>query len=343
MAGQSRLVVNRTIQATRLVVGYFRRNAHKSREDILNEARALAPLTVIEDDKAGEREAGRRAKEGQDGERRKRDEKSAAAEDLGAYEPLRRFIFSRLLASTGPNVASRGSCRTQKFSVVLLKSGVSLADLRAVYERSNNDLPEFVRQLRHLTGPAYSLEGPREIIFSEFAGYVAEYFQATPTREEPQKEAAARRVSPQGVPLYYRCGRCMAIGQHWSTNCDARKRSGMSDVEQICDFISQYRMPHGALIESLGPLRRYLVQLFKTDLRSAPFYSDLLPDRLGFAVILGLATHNLGMQVLYSLSESLLLSKLRPLEKDFPKCLSPWGLTTLVQEFLRYERNGGKA
>ena len=355
MAGQSREIVDRTIQTTRLVVGYFRLNARKSREELIAEAVALAPRMREKKDGEGEgesrgrgreesrRSGGGRGSEGGVGSKSKATSATPTPADLAEYEELRRFIFSRFLATS--MAKTRSTCRTQLFSEALWRAKLGMEELLALYTRNRTT---FVRVLRQRMIDAYHSVGPREVSFDEFATFVAAFIESMRTEKSkvPTTECKPGSTSALGIPLWYQCRQCKAIAKHWSSDCTLSRKIGMSDVEQVSDLVSQYRYPfhNGRCLDELAQLRCYLRQRMEADLGTAPVENKQhFAERLSFAIVHGMATHNIGPGTLKEYTENQLFHRIHRSLQDFPKCVSAAGMARIVQDFLGELGRGGSS
>jgi hypothetical protein len=350
MAGQSRHVVNTTIQTTRLLIGYFRANQGKTAQQILAEAMDLVPLmgpAERNEDLAGgggDDGVGRHRRSGgdepTDGGRKGKGAAVGVATHLAEYEDLRRFIFSRFMATS---LFSGSQFRTLSISEALHRAQLGMADLRALYQQAR-DRHVFRRLLKDRMGTQYMGYGPRELSFGDFAGFVADFFDEAKGRANKEEEArrgAALAVPGSGPPAWYACSRCAMPAAHWSNACVsfAGAETDNMDLDMVNELIGQYPLsPTNRCFESLVSLQDYLARKFRADLKGGPLSAALFSERLSYAAVRGLANIGIGMISLRDFSRVQLLAKMMQAPSYFPRCLNLNPFATIIHDFLALDQ-----
>lgn len=267
MAGQSRSMINNAVQTTRLVVGFFLQNGHKTLDEILGESspEMLAELSPAADTP---QLAGLESREQAD------------------YEQLRRFITEKVLSS--PSLASRG-IRTQACIEVLVEGGLTVQQLRQLYQKHGRDEVRFYTDMRNQLEANYKKLGPPDMWFANFVGFVAEFLE----RGDGEVKAA------DAPPSWYVCRNCKEAGRHWIRSCTApRFKSGQDDCLYLSEFIAQSMANH-SVVQSLVGLRNHLENEFSKALEHAPTPATTeLYSLTAKGVVAGMAALNIPMKQL---------------------------------------------
>ena len=160
MAGKSRDVVSSVVQTTKLVVGFFLQNGHKSLEEIIEEIEPTPVPTMSPRSR-----------------RKRASPNTFAPHEKKDYEQLRMFIFKKVLA----NDQLDPSLRTQSCIDVLMEVNLKMADLYNSYCGISNDANRslvFTEILTKKVEGMYKRAGPRGLPLKTFILFVIEFLQA---------------------------------------------------------------------------------------------------------------------------------------------------------------------
>jgi len=242
MAGQSRSVVSSAIQTTKLVVGFFLQNGHKTLEQLLDEAELIPSTTKYSKPTSNPECSGK---------------------ELEEYESLRKFIFGKVFTS---NALAEKSIRTQSCIDVLLEEDMTLERLRSLYDSLRKDEVKLHSELKKRIEKTYHRIGPPGLNFTNFVGFMAEFLDRSPVlsaRSPPIDEAPAFQASTNSnVPAWYRCRNCRVARRHWYAQCGHNNRT-VEDETYINNFLRTFPKQDPSVLQSLRHLKHHLEKVFR--------------------------------------------------------------------------------
>lgn len=154
MAGKSRVVVASVVQTTKLVVGFFLQNGHKSLEEILEEFKSpTQPKPVLTDRNLA---------------------KNFTFQEVREFERLRVFIFQKVLSNNNLDT----SLRTQSCIDVLMEGNLKVCDLYSIHNDASSILHIFQQVLTNKLEKIYRRSGPKQLSFEKFIEFVYEYIHS---------------------------------------------------------------------------------------------------------------------------------------------------------------------